>query len=143
MVLAARNVRTSQVPRSAGGTCSDNTQQQLTHGEFCCGYSPCDVTCDWDSKCESQCGIDSLRPLRHRRAPFAAFCSSTSQHWSTSYSCPSCQGCDCGRAGCRTTDPHKDCFSDSRWFVFFDMCSTILQDDLRLTCRAARLSLFL
>ncbi|CAL1170472.1 unnamed protein product [Cladocopium goreaui] len=50
---------------SAGGTCSDNTQQQLTHGEFCCGYSPCDVTC-----------------------------------------------CDCGRAGCRTTDPHKDCSED-------------------------------
>ena len=48
-------------------------------------------------------------------------CSSMLKQKSTSYSCSFSwfQGCDCGRAGCRTTDPHKDCFStESTWFVF-------------------------
>eukprot|EP00434_Breviolum_minutum_P043584 symbB.v1.2.038859.t1/scaffold6211.1/size20076/1 len=42
--------------------CSDNTRMQITQGEFCCGYSSCDISC-----------------------------------------------CDCGRAGCRSSTPHKDC----------------------------------
>ena len=28
--------------------CSDNTRMQITQGEFCCGYSSCDISCDSD-----------------------------------------------------------------------------------------------